>query len=52
MLIYLTVNLRYICFIYKYIYLHFKKIVPVIGVAGRLSLFFLFSFHTENVQRL
>lgn len=38
MLIYLTVNLKYICFIYIYLYkIYF---FPVISVAGKLSLFF------------
>lgn len=37
-----------------HIYILYIKIIffPVMSVAGKLSLFFLFCFHTENVQRL
>lgn len=40
MLIYLTVNLKYICFIYIHLYKKKDFFFPVIGVAGKLSLFF------------
>lgn len=41
MLMYLTVNLKYTFHIYKYVY---EFISPVISVAGKLSLIFLFLF--------
>lgn len=41
MLMYLTVNLKYTFHIYKYVY---EFISPVISVAGKLSLIFLFCF--------
>lgn len=44
MLIYLTVNLKYICSIYIYIYFYENYFFPVISEAGKLSLFFCFVF--------